>query len=294
MRPFAFVLLLSLLPASVLAGPRSELTITVDKPIAVLIDGQMLEFEENSMAVKLIDVGPGRHQVEFRNFFGKLVGSGQIDFPLDGDAIARARWTGGKFQVYEIVPLAPEREVHEQVVVGAVVGVPMMGGAVVTTTGTTNTATVGVGVGTVGVGIGVGTVGLGGAVVTTGTTMTTTSTTVTTGMVGGTTGVVVVQEAPRARSQPVIRKVTFRSTDGEWGSVYVDGKRVWEIRAGAQEKSITLMSGEHTVEIKDFMENECWCKGTLVVSYDRDLTIGLTKEQPPEVFNDSGAFLGCR
>jgi hypothetical protein len=228
--------------------------------------------------------------VEFRNLFGKLLASGQVDFPMEGDAIGRARWVGGKFQVYEMVPLAPERVTTGPVVGAVIVEGPVLGGAVVTTTGTTSTVGVGVGVGGVGVGVG----SVGGAVVTTGTTTTTTTTTVATGVAGPTAGVVVVREPAPVRRDPVSRKVTFRSTDGEWGSLYVDGKKVWEIRSGAQEKSISLLSGDHTIEIKDFMEHESWCKGTLVVAPDQDLTVGLTKEQAPEVYNDAGAFLGCR
>lgn len=287
--------LLCCLASPAFAGHRSQFVVTVDKPIVVIVDGKMLEAQEGSYALTMTDPGPGRHRVEFRNFVGKLVGQGEFDFPLSGDAIVRARWAGERFSVYEIVPLEPEVVVvaQPQPVGGVVVAGP--GGAVVVG------GTVGGAVVTGGV-VG-GTVAVGG--------VTTTTTTVHTGgVVGGAivtggvvlpTGVVVVEQRPpqtvvvEQRPAPAqSRSVTFRSTDGEWASVYVDGKKIWEVRVGTTERAITLPTGDHTIEVKDFMENTTWCKGRLFVSGYTDLVIGISEGGPFEVYNDGAAFSGCQ
>ena len=89
---------------------------------------------------------------------------------------------------------------------------------------------------------------------------------------------------------PATRSITFRSTDEEWANVYLDGRKVWEIRAMDREKTITVATGEHTLEIRDFMENETWCKGRLFVDGRTDLIVGITEDQPVEVYNDRFAF----
>jgi hypothetical protein len=289
---FVLALVVALLSCagSAQAGHRSKLLINTDRPIAVLVDGQMLEFVEGTTRVELHNVDPGLHMIEFRNMFGKLVGEGRVTFPGGGDAIVRAQWKDKTFSVYDTVMLEPE-------VASVVVQVPAyhekttlhvgMGGvsasvhaseSTTTTTTTTTSVSPGMGVHVVaGHGMGgmhMGAHGVHSEVTVTETTHTTTG-----------PGVVVVEERV-----PATRTVTFRSTDEEWANVYIDGARVWEIRAMDTEKSITLSTGEHTLEVKDFMENETWCKGRLLVDGHTDLIIGITEGRPVEVYNDSNAF----
>ena len=97
--------------------------------------------------------------------------------------------------------------------------------------------------------------------------------------------VVVVEEGV-----PATRTITFRTTDEEWADVYIDGAKVWEIRAMDEEKTVTVSTGEHVLEVKEFMEDKTWCKGRLIVDGATDLIIGITKDKPVEVYNDSDAF----
>ncbi len=89
---------------------------------------------------------------------------------------------------------------------------------------------------------------------------------------------------------PATRKVTFRTTDEEWANIYIDGRKVWEIRAMDTEKTITLATGEHSLLVKDFMEDETWCRGKLIVDGRKDLVIGVTYNRAVEVYNDPKAF----
>lgn len=298
-RPLLAAAFILLSASSALAGHRSEFVVMVDKPVAVLVDGRMAEMGENSFLLRLRDPGPGRHRVEFRTLGGKLIGQSEFDFPLSGDAIVRARWADERFSVYEIVPLETEVTVvpsgtvvvagptHGTVVTGGVVGGTVVTGGVVGGTVVTGgviggtVVTGGVVGGTVAVG------GVHGGVIGVG--------------VGVPTGVVVVEQRPQQvvvveqRPAPAqSRSVTFRSTDGEWGSVFVDGKKIWEIRVGTTERSVVLPAGDHTIEVKDFMESTSWCKGRLYVSGHTDLVIGISEGAPLEVYNDASAFGGCQ
>lgn len=226
--------------AAALAGPRSEIAVTVDRPVAVIIDGQMMEYEEGTTRVVLRGASPGRHVVEIRNMVGKKVGEGMVELPARGDAVARVMWAGGVFSVVDVVSLEPEAP-------------PSTAPA------------------------------------------STTTTTITTGFPVfplGATIVVTETTTPAPPAVPAARTVTFRSVDQEWGSVYVDGKRVWEIRVGEPEKTLTLATGVHTVEVKDFMESATWTRCRLNVSGATDLVIGVQKESALEVYNDPGACAG--
>ena len=272
------VALLSLALAAVAQARPSDslLTITTDKPIAVLVDGQILDFVEGTTRVEMYGVSPGRHMVEFRNLFGKLIDEGVVEVPDGPGAIVRARYAHGEFDVYETIvadPGPPPAPYGGDVVVvqdGAAGGVVVDGGSTETVS--------------VSVGGGLGMMGGVGA--------SATVTTTTTSQGGG--DVVYVEESQGGdiyqEAAPAERRVTLRSTDEEWGNVFIDGKRVWEIRAMDTEKSIILTTGEHTIEVKDFMENETWCKGRLIVDGYTDLIIGVTKGRDVEVFNDSNAF----
>ena len=298
---FTPLLILALLAsaATAQAGPRSKLLINTDRPIGVLVDGQALEYVEDTTRVELHGVEPGVHLVEFRNFIGKLVGEGQVTFPAQGDAIVRAQWKNKTFSVYDTVLLQPET-VSAVVVetpshtesTSVHVGHAGMHASESTTTTTTTTTTntgmmPGMGLhlsasvnetgGHVSVGGMHSDVNIGGmhSEVTVTETHTTTSA----------PEVIVVEE-----TVPATRTITFRTTDEEWANVYIDGAKVWEVRAMDKEKTVTVSTGEHVLEVKDFMENTTWCKGRLIVDGYTDLIIGITEGKPVEVYNDSNAF----
>lgn len=274
------LLLLVLSASPAMAGWGSTLTITVDRPIAVVVDGVILEFIEGTMNVEVYDISPGMHTVELRKFGGKLADEGQVQVPGGGKVLVRARWRDHKFEVLDTVfvdepPPPPqvvivEERPHATEEVHVSVGVGGLGttGSVSTTTSSTSVTTSTHGG------------GLYGDV-----TVTTTETNETVHVDDGHGTVVVVDEAP-----PGSRNVTFRITDDSWANVYIDGKKVWEPRAMAGEKTISVTTGEHRLTVKDFMDDEIWSNGTLVVDGWTDLIIGITEESQIEVFNDSDAF----
>lgn len=260
---FVFVALLS---SPALAGVRGKLVITVDRPIAVLVDGEVLEFEENSTAVEVPAIEPGRHLIEFRNFFGKLVGEGEVRIPTEARSIVRARWSDKTFEVYDTVLLEPapadvvvvERttvvQPHDSVHVSASLG--------------------GVGVSaSVDAGVHLD-ASLGGV------------------MVVESHGAhvhdeVVVVETVRSTTP---RLVTFRVTDDESLNLWIDGKRAWGYHVGKAEKALELTPGEHRIELKDFLEERTLCSGQLYVDGDKDLIVGLSQGGCVDVFSDPTAF----
>lgn len=93
---------------------------------------------------------------------------------------------------------------------------------------------------------------------------------------------VVVVEPPKP--EPV--QVVFSLKDSfDMSNVYVDGQRVVEFRTGDTSKTVTLMSGIHTVEIKSFTEFDTWFKGTLVVTPGEPMKVGFAEDEAFEVYN---------
>lgn len=287
MRRFVFSLLLTLacvalaLPA--LANPHSKLVITTDRPTVVIVDGEYLEYIDGTTNVEKRGITAGRHVVEFKNLVGKPLGEIELNVPSGGPVEVRARWVDKEFELVDTIFVeAPEPAVvvvesypagHDSVSVsidGMGVGVSATAGT--TTTTTTSSETVSGGL-----------YGHGVEVTTTETTETVT--------VGGHGGGVVVVHDDHQEARPASRNVTFRVTDDSWANVYIDGKLVYEPRAMADEKTISLSTGEHHIEVKDFMDNDVWCRGTLVVDGWTDLIIGLAEESQIQVFNDSDAFI---
>jgi len=87
---------------------RTCLTVNVDRPITVLVDGVMSDFEEGSSTTKMCGLDAGRHHVEFRNLFMKRVDEAYLDFPGDGPSHVRATWRQHTFSVYEVLALPAE------------------------------------------------------------------------------------------------------------------------------------------------------------------------------------------
>lgn len=84
--------------------------------------------------------------------------------------------------------------------------------------------------------------------------------------------------------------VEFRSVDGEWANVRVDGELVAELRNGDEARAVTLEPGPHTVEVRNFMDDEVWATGSLLVSGGGTIKIGIAEERAPEVYNRTGAW----
>ncbi len=282
------ILVATALALPAMANPHSKLVITTDRPTVVIIDGEYLEYVDGTTNVEKRGLTPGKHVVEFKNMVGKVLGEIELNVPGGGPVEVRGRWANKEFELVDTVFLEVEEpkvvvvesypEEHESVSVS--VGVGGVGVTVTESVGTTTTTTTT----TESVHGGVGVYGGGVEVTTTETTETVT--------VGGHGhgGVVVVHEEPVERP-PASRNVTFRVTDESWANVYIDGKLVYEPRAFAEEKTISLSTGEHHIEVKDFMDNDVWCRGTLVVDGWTDLIIGLAEESQIQVFNDSDAFI---
>ncbi|MEE2830108.1 MAG: hypothetical protein VX498_13035, partial [Myxococcota bacterium] len=109
------------------AWADGRLIITTDRPIAVFLDGEILPFVDGTTRVEKLGILPGRHLVEFRAVFGKLIDSAEVSVP-EGDAVVRARWANRQFEVYETLVLAPEPLPAERVLVEVSAG-PLVGGS---------------------------------------------------------------------------------------------------------------------------------------------------------------------
>ena len=207
---------------------------------------------------------PGLHQVL------AAVAVGQARIPTEGPAIVRARWAGKQFSVYDTVLLAPEPRTEVVVV--------------------EHHTTVVEPVETVSVSANIGGFGMSASASagfgTVDTVVHHDATVVHSDVVVHETVVhddVVVHEA-----RPTSALVTFRVTDDESMNLWIDGKRAWAYHVGSAEKAVSIPTGEHFVEVKEFMEDETVCRGQLYV--DRDLTVGISVAGCLQVFNDSTAF----
>ena len=272
-RFLAPLLLVLSLASPAFAAPRGKLIVSTDRPIMVVVDGTPLEYEEGTMAVEAVGLAPGRHVIEFRNAFGKLVSQGEFEVPFEGRSEVRTRWADKRFEVVDTVLLDDGGQVivverTTTVVPSETVSVSAnMGGVGVSAhAGASAHGSVGVHA-EMGADFGVST----GVVVTE--THTVTEEVVTTD-----------NRAPRL--------VTFRVTDDESMNLWIDGQRAWAYHVGNAEKKVELAAGEHHVEVKDFMENETVCTGRLWV--DLDLTVGISTDGCLQVFNDSSAFQRTR
>lgn len=104
---------------------------------------------------------------------------------------------------------------------------------------------------------------------------------------------VVVGAPPAGDPTPVAQApsvVEFSSIDGEWANVRVDGELVAEFRNGDAKKAVTLDPGPHTVEVRSFMDDDVWAKGTLIVSGGGTIKVGIAEGRAPEVYNRPGAW----
>lgn len=293
--------LLSLL-APAHAGGTGRLIVNVDKPVAVMVDGQLLEAEEGAMRV----VGNnlfGRHEVAIATAFGKPLWSGMVDIP-DGYEV-RCRWRNKAFDCYAAEPMAVVAvpaggEPLGSQPVGATTSVTAPGmGVQITESAGGDSVSMSVG--------GMGGMGMSVSAGASGSTTTTTTTTTTTGMPFF--GVVVEEstttttvdpgfqdpgfvdggfvEAAPACNVPAQVSLVLRSTDGEWADVLVDGKVVAEFR-NQDEKTVTITPGLHTIEVREFMEDSPYARGRLDTGCGARVTLGIAEGQPVTAYDTDG------
>ncbi len=263
----------------------AELTVFTQTPAAVSVDGVLLEYDEASLLLVARNLRAGKHAVKIETLGRKAIT--QMDVTLD--------------QTERIDLYYSARTLYE--VGGGLVGEPA-----VTTLPAQVPALEGFGKGRASVGKGgktsttsvsAGPVGAS-VVITEGTT-----TSVQMGAGLGGVSVVVVEGTtsppkappppapPPPPAAPQAVQVSFSLKDSfDMSNVYVDGQRVAEFRTGDQSKTITLMSGPHTVEIKSFTEFDTWFKGTLLVTPGDTMKIGYAEDEALEVYNrPSGAWV---
>lgn len=79
----------------------------------------------------------------------------------------------------------------------------------------------------------------------------------------------------------------IRSTDGEWADILVDGELVLEIRNDAEEQVI-ITPGHHTVEVREFLEEEPYTRGSLITGTAAVVTLGITEDEPTVCYDHNG------
>lgn len=92
-----------------------------------------------------------------------------------------------------------------------------------------------------------------------------------------------VAAPPPASLAPV--PVEFRSIDGEWADLYVDGEKIAEFRVNSPPATVRLTPGAHKVEVRDFMGNETWDAGHLMVVGGGTIKVGFGEKSGVEVYN---------
>lgn len=236
----------------------AELTVFTQTPAAVTVDGKLVEYDDASLLLVVRNLKGGKHTVKVTNLGGKAIT--QMDVVL--------QQTERTDLVYAERTLTQVGGglVGEPAVTARYAAVPAFGGQA----------------GSVRVAV---SDGLGGTVT----------------MSAGVPAppVVIVTSAPPSRPaeppKPEPVQVIFSLKDSfDMSNVYVDGKRVAEFRTGDKEKAVALMTGTHTVEIKEFTEFDTWFKGTLTVTPGEPIRFGYGEDEGVEVYNRSGSVWAPR
>ena len=97
-----------------------------------------------------------------------------------------------------------------------------------------------------------------------------------------------VYEEP-VRVAPSHTTLVFRSTDGEWADVVINGKVMAEFR-NEDEISVRVKSGKHTVEIREFMNDKSYTRAKIHTGYADEVVVGITEGQPIECYNHEGCY----
>ncbi|MBW1879830.1 MAG: hypothetical protein JRJ84_15820 [Deltaproteobacteria bacterium] len=228
------------------------LTIRSENPVVIAVDGMLVPFSEDALIATAYGLG-GQHQVSLHNNWGREIQSHVIEVPNDYEV--RCTWARRTLDCYEAVPLDPP-----------------LGMGVIVAPGSPGAGAVTVGVGTYGTDV----------------TVTESSTTTTT-----------VGEPAFAEPEPVVFEpppplpdrveLIVRSTDGQWADVVVDGKVVMEFR-NEDEKKVWITPGIHTVEIREFMQDQGYATGRLDTGYAARVTLGITEDTPVVCYDHDGWY----
>jgi len=251
----ATLLLSLLLPAQAGTG---ALVIRSEDPVVVAVDGMLVPFAEDSLVATAVGVS-GRHQVSFHNAWGRQIASHVVEVPEDFEV--RCRWQRETLNCYEAVPHQASSGVGH----GSRKGERPPRGTEATQTTTTT--------------IGMGGMPTFGVVVTETTTV-------------GTTEPTFEDLEPVAEPAVVVPdqvELIVRSTDREWADVLVDGKVVMEFR-GAPEHQVTITPGLHTIEVREFMEDDDYASGRLDTGYASRVTLGITENRPITCYDHDGWY----
>ncbi len=277
--------LVAALPATAAPAGPSILHLSADRTMAlVLVDGAPIDGSDcpSPKACDVVELAPGVHEIEIRTgMFGtKGAIRGRIEVAANAEVWAKA--TKDRIEVYNTQPRALPADV-------AMAAVP------VTSQSTTTTVTQRVGnPGGLSAGVsfvdpatgepvsihaGFSIVGGPSATVTESVTTTTT----------------VSAPPPVAVSGPA-GMIELTSQDGESFTVYLDGKKVGTFN-GLEGQSIKVKKvapGEHTLTIKDFMEEDVWTTGRLYMDPGFTLKMGVDEGAGVEAFNNAGAWQPTR
>lgn len=238
----------------------AEITVYTQTPAAVSVDGQLVEYDEGSLLLVVRNVKAGKHTVKVESLARSPIT--QMDVTVQQSE--RVDLVYGQRTIGKV----GAGLVGESAVTARYAQIPAFGSGASASFSVSD--------------------GMGGGV------------TMTAGVPGGPAYVVVqaplppvappvVAPAPPAPPKPEPVEVVFSLKDSfDMSNVYVDGRRVAEFRTGDQEKSVTLMSGTHTVEVKDFTEFHTWFKGTLNVTPGEPIRFGYGEDTGVEVYNRPG------
>lgn len=268
-------------------GTFVNMTHTVDTWVSV-DGGQRLALPETSLALNL---SPGPHHFVFYHDVMDDTVWDQHTLTLDAGQSARVTCTEAGCLGFDAPPV-------QIVEIAAAPQLVLVGGtpfSQVTTTTTTTTGGGGIGMAvsadgmSAGISVGGGgmTVGGGGVSVNIGGMGGTVQETTTTTVVNSQPVAVATVAPVVAQPLPDRVRLTFRSLDGEWVDIRVDGKVVAEMR-NDDEVSVYVTPGVHTVEFLEFMEDQPYASGRLDTDYAEQVTFGLTENSPAVVYDHDG------
>lgn len=80
----------------------------------------------------------------------------------------------------------------------------------------------------------------------------------------------------------------FRSADGEWVDVRVDGELVAQLRSSQAEERVRVREGVHHVSFTGFMEEAPYAQGQLTAGEDEEIVFGVQRRSRVEVYGHDG------
>ena len=295
----------------------STLKVSIDRPVSLVVDGKLF-IPDESRTYRVENLGMGNHELSFRTAFGKELENVILDIPADSEVRCRFKKKQRFFECYETIanttaPVAAPQpvaeapvsapkpdlaaqpvakaptpssakpdvvEVSTTTVETTSAGIPAMGGAINLSSPDGESVSVGVNVGGMGLGINMSGTGIE--------TTTTETTTVTKNTMPTAPASPPPPAAPTPKpTAPSNVSLILRSTDGEWADVVVDGKVVAEFR-NDDEIQVTVSAGSHTLEVREYMEDNAYTRAKIQTAGTDSIIIGLTEGQPIECYNHTG------